>query len=314
MDSQTIINILVGILLLFLPVILLLWKVKKLQKQERADTRSPFSQKLLRPAGESLRLKIDEIRNQIDDCLAPMALGLVAPGVFCMAISKTSLFSVVFFTSIAGIISWVIAWFKWKKFRSLRKNLINYRLGFDGERCVAAELTPLLSCGYHVYHDFIFDMYPGGDRTTFNIDHIAVGPEGVFVIETKAKRKSLKPPVNELQSHEIAVETKSPEGVMLRFPNGSRDNKAIVQARRQANQLRAWLNMPELTTNEVRPIVVFPGWMIKSDKWRKLGIQSARKLATRIPELGRGRNLTPEEVQYIAVRLEDKCRDIEGAS
>jgi hypothetical protein len=64
---------------------------------------------------------------------------------------------------------------------------------------------------------------------------------------------------------------------------------------------------------EVRPIVVFPGWWIKSDQWEKRGIQSANKIAQRLPGLGKGRKLSPQEIQQISARIEDKCRKIEGA-
>lgn len=309
----TITTSLAGLTLVFAPLFFVLWRIHSLQKKELAESKSPFSQKLLRPAGESLRLEIDKIREQMDECLFSLVYTLLAPGVFCLIISKLALAAVFVFTSIACAIAWTIAWFKWKKLRGLRKELNNHRLGFDGERCVGAELTPLLTKGYHVFHDFVFDMVPGGEKTTFNIDHIAVGLEGVFIIETKAKRKSLKPPVNELAPHEIAIESTSSEGVVLRFPNGYRDSKPIAQARRQADQWRAWLNLPNITAKEVRPIVVYPGWWVKSEKWRLLGVQSASKLAHRLPQLGRGRRLTPQEVQHIAARLEDKCRTIEGA-
>jgi hypothetical protein len=306
-------NLLIGLALIVIPALLFYWKLSRAIKKERGLTKSPFSNKLLRPPGESLRIKINELEDQLSEQLLVIALSLVAPGLFYMMIAKLNGLVVGVFLVLAIAICWGIVWFKWRKIFKLRKQLLNYKLGFDGERCVGAELNPLLSQGYHVYHDFLFDMHPGGDATTFNIDHIAIGPEGIFIIETKAKRKSLNAPVNELEPHQIAVEGTSRENTTLRFPDGSIDEKPVRQALRQAQQFHRWLNMPSISEQEVRPIVVFPGWMIKSEKWKKLGIQSASKIAQRIPKLGKGRRLLPQEIEAIAARIEDKCRNIEGA-
>ena len=58
-------------------------------------------------------------------------------------------------------------------------------LGYLGERFVGDCLEPLKRQGWYVLHDM-----PGeaGERK-FNIDHVAVGPGGVWAIETKTRRK-----------------------------------------------------------------------------------------------------------------------------
>ena len=47
---------------------------------------------------------------------------------------------------------------------------------------VAGKLDPLREDGYRIFHGF-----PGGPN--WNIDHIAIGPGGLFVIETKVRSK-----------------------------------------------------------------------------------------------------------------------------
>ena len=54
-----------------------------------------------------------------------------------------------------------------------------WRRGFEGEKVVAGILETELSDEYHVFNDVRF---PG---RTSNIDHIVVGPSGVFVLNTK---------------------------------------------------------------------------------------------------------------------------------
>lgn len=52
-----------------------------------------------------------------------------------------------------------------------------YQAGAFGEERTAKALEPLLRSGWFITHDL--------DRRRFNIDHVLVGPAGVFVLETK---------------------------------------------------------------------------------------------------------------------------------
>lgn len=66
----------------------------------------------------------------------------------------------------------------------LRSTLYEYRrcrLGYLGERAVGHHLNRLAADGYRVYHDLQFEG--------FNIDHVLVGPSGVYSVETKTFKK-----------------------------------------------------------------------------------------------------------------------------
>ena len=305
--SQVLVYVL-GLVLVITPVSICLRKLNRILQREKEATKSPFSEKLLRPPGESLRLKIETLREQIGDTFFKLGCYMLAPGILCLLVSQLPPIASLTFVAIVGIPCYLLGMHQWSRVKRLRTKLINHRLGFDGERYVATELTPLLAKGYQVFHDFIYDMDPGGDKTTFNIDHIAIGPEGVFLIETKAKRKSTQAPKNELQPNQIAI-----EGKELRFPNGTITGQPIEQAEKNAFKLQQWITKSGIQGIEVRPLVVYPGWYIKHPKWMHLGVQSARKIAERIPHLGKGRRLSDQEIQHIATRIEDKCRNVEGA-
>ena len=108
--------------------------------EEKNRSASPFTEKLLRPPGESLRLKIDEIRMSIMDTGLALAIGLVIPAFAAMPTWNNSwTVNVVIWTVFAGG-GYGLAIGQWRKLRRLRKLLRNHRLGFDGERYVAAEL------------------------------------------------------------------------------------------------------------------------------------------------------------------------------
>jgi hypothetical protein len=53
----------------------------------------------------------------------------------------------------------------------------NWRTGADGERDTARQLRPLLSGGWRLFNDI--------DTGRGNLDHVLVGPGGVFVLESK---------------------------------------------------------------------------------------------------------------------------------
>jgi Nuclease-related domain len=65
--------------------------------------------------------------------------------------------------------------------REGRGQFARWRKGARGEEAVARELLPLETSGYRTLHDL--------DTGRGNIDHVVIGPTGVFVLETKAWRR-----------------------------------------------------------------------------------------------------------------------------
>ena len=57
---------------------------------------------------------------------------------------------------------------------------LNYRAGIIGEQKVTRILSAALSDDYSLFNDVMLKSISGG-----NIDHVVVGPTGIFVIETK---------------------------------------------------------------------------------------------------------------------------------
>lgn len=222
--------------------------------KEKKRSVSPFTEKLLRPPGESLRLKIDEIHMSMMDTGLALAIGLVIPAFAAIpSWCKLPAANLVIWMIIAGG-GYGLAAGQWIKLKRLRKELRNHRLGFDGERYVAAELDPLVARGYRVFHDFVVNWRPGGDSTDFNIDHVAVGPDGVFAFETKARRKPLDSENGGSKRFKVRF-----DGKTLHFP-GYPTTEPIEQAKRNATTLQDWLSQTTKSGFVVRPIVVIPGW------------------------------------------------------
>lgn len=301
-------GILIGIAFIGAAFWLMRRELGRIRDEEKRRSRSPFKEKLLSPAGESLRLKIEGLRERmLEEAMILSAFATLA-GIAIMGISTRNwIFNVTAWVLLGGI-GFVLCRKQWRKLRDLRNDLRNYRLGFDGERYVAEKLSVLTRLGYRVFHDFFFDMKPGGEATNFNIDHIVVGPAGVFVIETKACRQ----PNGELpdgeKSHKVSA-----DGDALRFPGGHRRRKPLDQARRNAEDLSKWLTGSAPRKVTVFPIVAMPGWYTEEDGFPDLLVLNPTRIAVRVPRMRIGGGLQPHEVQIIGDRIEAHCRNVEGA-
>ena len=118
--------------------------------------------------------------------------------------------------------------------------------GERGELKVAQALEDLRAAGYQPFHDL--------RREGYNIDHVVVGPAGVFAIETK------------FRSGYGDIEFRNGEGL---FVGGRKEEAdALLQARRNALEVSRTLKDNCKIDRWVQPVVVFVGdWRIKN-KWR----------------------------------------------
>lgn len=274
--------------------------------EEKAKSRSPFKEKLLRPPGESLRLQIGEIREEIMEKGMVLAVLLVVPSFLVLLLQGSTLKINLLIWSVVSVICYGAAYCQWKKIKALREKLRNHRLGFDGERYVAEKLAELSAQGYRVFHDFVFDMKPGGDATTFNIDHIVVGTNGVFALETKTWRQPNGMLAEGSESHKVTASADQ-----LHLPGGFRARKPAAQALRNAEELSKWLTGSRAVP--VFPIVVMPGWYVTDDKTGVVPVLSGKPVAKMLQREGKLGALTDSEVRSISDRIEAHCRNVDGA-
>ena len=138
---------------------------------------------------------------------------------------------------------------------------------------------------------------PGQVR--FNIDHVLVGPGGVFIVETKARRK----PVNEDGKEEYRVTF---DGKLLHWPWGS-DRFGIDQAKDNARTLSTWLSSAVGEGVWVTPILAFPGWMVErtvlSNDIHVLNPKQIKNTWASLPQI-----LTASKIIQICHQLNQKCR------
>jgi hypothetical protein len=216
---------------------------------QRRKRRSPLTVQLLRAPGESLSKEIEKLTADVDSYLS--ILTMLPLIVFSMYLSVKYLGSQQASWQIMmglGIIALVPCAYKLIKLLNRRLNLC---LGLDCERAVGQELDQLMLDGYRVYHDF-----PADD---FNIDHIVIGKNGVFAVETKGRAKPAQGDV-----------TITYDGEGLQFPT---HYETVSRLSRQKGRPTGCQNgFPVLLVISVAVIAgswYYPGWYIERKKPRR---------------------------------------------
>jgi Nuclease-related domain len=172
-------------------------------------------------------------------------------------------------------------------FGRLFRRYRNLNRGERGEIKVAEVLDELRAIGYRPIHSL--------KRDGFDIDHVVVGPAGVFAIETKFRSGSGE------------IEFRNGEGL---FVGGYPEEKdCLKQARGNAREVNRLIKEHCGKFHWVTPLVVFVGdWKIKN-RWL---ITDARVLT---PDRLRGYfdeqqpELTRSEIKLIASHLERSARN-----
>ena len=270
----------------------LLWR----HRQRSHGRRNPLTYHLLRSPGQSVRYQFEQLRWDVAMYLSlgmlpiPLVSGILvaewaltgeAPGTIQVAC-----------LSIAAVCG--LAWLGWKLWASMR-NLQQLWLGCEAEGAVGQELNELLRHGFRVFHDF-----PVGQRE-FNVDHVLVGPTGVFAIETTGRLK----PTPGAAGWEVSY-----DGKTLEFP-GWREAAPIQQAETAGAWLQVWLSNAVGERVKVQPVVVLPGWEVKRTAVDGIPVLASGQVPSYFTSAYRV--LDANLVEQIALQLEQRCRDVTPA-
>jgi hypothetical protein len=168
------------------------------------------------------------------------------------------------------------------------------RLAYEGELAVGRALQQLVHDGFHVYHSF--------PAETFNIDHIVVGPKGVFAVETKSHSK----PASKNRVEDATVKY---NGRMLYFPKDE-DFKTIDQAQQQASWLSDWLGEAIGEPIAARAIVALPGWFVKRTSAEGIPVVNPQQFSSLFKHI-KPRPLSDAVIMRINQALSQKCSNPE---
>lgn len=290
--------IVLGYFMLFAAcVVALIWRRKSQRK-----TRLPFGEdlKLLRVPGET---QLALVRKLEDESLIWMFGAALLP-VFVFLGLATITAKLPATLQLGGVAVTLLAtaatfYAAAKWFAGKTTEIGNRYLGYFGERVVGEALEPLKAQGWRVFHD----VPCSANGNAFNIDHVAVGPTGVYVIETKTRRKGGARPG--FDDHKVYF-----DGHALVWPWGE-DNHGLEQTEQNAEWLSATLfpNIGEFVP--VIPILTLPGWWVEMKPARdprRCRVTNPKGLPKFLPN---GPCLLVQaKIDEIAAKLDARCRDV----
>jgi len=270
------------------------------RRRER-QSRKPFAEnlRLLRGPGESTRKRTEALSEEVQSHLValfglPLLVGVLLIGAlnFFTGPQQIALIAGCLIGLCIGLVLEI------RKLMNNRRQLRNCYLGYFGERVVAEAVEPLRYDGFVIFHDV-----PAGDANArFNLDHVIIGPSGVFAVETKTRRKGRAR--DGFADHQIIF-----DGQILSYP-WAEDRHGLDQALRQARWLEDYLVSLLGQRIPVHPILTFPGWMILRRGKGAVAVLNPREIPAAVALRG-APALDSDQIDLVARQLEARCRDVE---
>jgi len=284
----------------FAPLVALLLAFAHDRRQRKQTEKPPQTEKLLRPPGHSLAIRLEEtfdafIQDIFVACASTACAGIAAISFAQCLAAGSSVGWLALFGLLLGVAAFAGIWMALRAFHHLRQAQ-NIRLGLRGEQAVAEVLNEAAESGFRSFHDV-----PGGKN--WNIDHVAVGTCGVFLVETKARRRRASR--NGQASHEVIF-----DGNVLQFPTG-KDDQPLEQAKRNAAWLSNYLTKKTGESVRVEPLVILPGWFVRTTARGNFPVKvmNANYLVRFLQ--GQTEMIQRSQVRRIIAALDEKCRDVE---
>jgi hypothetical protein len=138
-----------------------------------------------------------------------------------------------------------------------------------------------------------------GTQKSFNLDHVVIGPSGLFVIETKARRKIHQ----DANGNDHIVKY---DGKTLRWPQGN-DQQDLHQAAGNATWLQQFVEKRLGLRVNVVPLLVLPGWYV--DRTGTGAVRVVNEVEAEKTVLGRP-VLDEKEVDQIKRQLDIESRTV----
>jgi hypothetical protein len=260
--------------------------------------RSPLTSQLLRTPGETLRGQIESTSEKIDDyffkILVAAAIAVVLPATLTSLGNGKVFIWQLWLLGACYVLTMILLSVGLYRLMRNRQDLY---LGLDAELAVGQELNQLMLKGCYVFHDF--------PAEEFNIDHVVIGREGVFAVETKGRPKPDKG--RGAQDARVTF-----DGNSLQFPGWS-ESGPLNQAKRQAVWLSKWLTSAVGEPVRAQPVLALPGWFVDL-RARTEYLVFNGKNPQLILRTQKGEPLNDSQLQRIVHQVEQRCRNVAPAA
>jgi hypothetical protein len=242
------------IVLMLLPLLLValaVWIGRDLLNRKR---RHPIEMRLVNLPGQQLRQRLEvEARSMMAGILMLAVVPLLFLSVWLLSRLRGLDWSTVQFgpSDVLFLLAAVVmlAYFGVPLVRAAIRRR-RYREGLYAELATAQQLQRLIPRGCMVFHDL-----PARDNgRDFNIDHVVIGRNAVFAVETKSRRK---PSHGGKHSARVFY-----DGTRLKFPEHT-ETRPVEQARAQAVWLQRYLASELGESVPVVPVLSLPGWFVQ---------------------------------------------------
>lgn len=284
-------------LLYLLPLFLLAGIVLYTKRVLTRNRTSPLGSDLLRPAGYSLQKSVDDLQlNLMGSFIAIPFISSFMPLALLLQerlLNKHVSWGVWAFTICAVLVA--IGFYIYKAVVTI-KHLSRHRLGLACEMAVGQELEQIIRPDHHPYRIFHDLQFEG-----FNVDHLVITPNGVFVIETKGRSKLI---MDGKKQARVRL-----EGNALHFPSHI-ETQPLEQVRMNVKAVKRWLDEATGFDVPVVGVLVLPGWFIER-KQRMVDpyVLSAKELPSHLPRL-HGGVLDLGQVQAVGYQVAQRVRDV----
>lgn len=278
-----------GLAVLFTsPMVVVLWSVSRVRKEFRAAEEFPFRELPLRAPGESLRVKMERLAEAQQHRLLMLTIVAVVSTAVVLSLPADLKLAGM---GICALLVFADALRTIPRMIHTQRELWNCRLGFTGERLVGEELNQLLADGFQVFHDIPLQGY--------NVDHVIVGPTGVFAVETNTRRRSRK--ASSPSEQQVRY-----DGDTLIWPTG-KDTGPVDQALFNARSLGHWLSSSTGGPVKAQGIVTLPGWSIEDCDRHRVWTSNPKRIKSLVTS-HHVDQLSSDHIQRIAYQLTERSR------
>jgi len=281
---------LLPLVLLFGLLVLMLATLQHVLVEIRLKAQTPYlTIPALRSPGESTRRRIDRTNGE-------MGAFAVALGTIPMALYAALLSYVHFLlldlswmdTVYLGGISAGFILYGANKIKRLKDRKQRLYATYEGQMAVAQEVNRLMPDGYQVYHDFPTDR--------FHIDHIIVGPNGVFTVTTK-----VIPNIGRNRERSLMLDDQ------CLIVGKQKDDRTVPYAAFQASWLAKWILTATGEALSVQSILTVPGWRMKTLCKTSILVVEPEAIKDAINGF-RWHQISSKTIRLVCEQLEAKCR------